>query len=93
MNRTYVITGAGSGIGAATAKALKDLGNIVIGVDLKNSDIDADLSTPLGRHDGAKKVIEASNGSIDAVIVRKGNPAWLYVKRGFFMRFSIHFLY
>jgi len=43
MNRTYVITGAGSGIGAATAKALKDLGNIVIGVDLKNSDIDADL--------------------------------------------------
>jgi NAD(P)-dependent dehydrogenase (short-subunit alcohol dehydrogenase family) len=72
MNRTYVITGAGSGIGAATAKALKDLGSIVIGVDLKNSDIDADLSTPLGRHDGAKKVIEASNGSIDAVIACAG---------------------
>ena len=72
MNRTYVITGAGSGIGAATAKALKDLGNIVIGVDLKNSDIDADLSTPLGRHEGAKKVIEASNGSIDAVIACAG---------------------
>jgi len=47
MNRTYVITGAGSGIGAATAKALKDLGNIVIGVDLKNSDIEADLSIHL----------------------------------------------
>ena len=72
MTRTYVITGAGSGIGAATAKALKDSGNIVIGVDLKNSDIDADLSTPLGRHDGAKKVIEAANGSIDAVIACAG---------------------
>jgi NAD(P)-dependent dehydrogenase (short-subunit alcohol dehydrogenase family) len=72
MTRTYVITGAGSGIGAATAKALKDLGNIVIGVDLKNSDIDADLSTPLGRHDGAKKVIETANGSIDAVIACAG---------------------
>jgi NAD(P)-dependent dehydrogenase (short-subunit alcohol dehydrogenase family) len=72
MNRTYVITGAGSGIGAATAKALKDLGNIVIGVDLQNSDIDADLSTPLGRHEGAKKVIEAANGSIDAVIACAG---------------------
>jgi NAD(P)-dependent dehydrogenase (short-subunit alcohol dehydrogenase family) len=72
MNRTYVITGAGSGIGAATAKALKDLGNIVIGVDLKNSDIDADLSTPLGRHDAAKKVIKISNGSIDAVIACAG---------------------
>jgi NAD(P)-dependent dehydrogenase (short-subunit alcohol dehydrogenase family) len=72
MNRTYVITGAGSGIGAATAKALKDLGNIVIGVDLKNSDIDADLGTPLGRHDGAKNVIQASNGSIDAVIACAG---------------------
>jgi NAD(P)-dependent dehydrogenase (short-subunit alcohol dehydrogenase family) len=39
MNRTYVITGAGSGIGAATAKALKVLGNIVIGVDLKHTQL------------------------------------------------------
>ena len=44
----------------------------MIGVDLKNSDIDADLSTPLGRHEGAKKVIETANGSIDAVIACAG---------------------
>ena len=47
MTRTYVITGSASGIGAATAKLLKDAGNTVIGVDLKNADVEADLSTHL----------------------------------------------
>ena len=57
MTRTYVITGSASGIGLATAEKLKSLGNTVIGVDIHNADVVADLSTPLGRHDGAKKVI------------------------------------
>ena len=72
MTRTYVITGSASGIGLATAERLKSLGNSVIGVDIHNADVVADLSTPLGRHDGAKKVIEAANGSIDAVIACAG---------------------
>jgi NAD(P)-dependent dehydrogenase (short-subunit alcohol dehydrogenase family) len=72
MTRTYVITGAASGIGAATAKILKDAGHIVIGVDLENSDVNADLSTALGRHDGAAAVVDASHGQIDAVIACAG---------------------
>ena len=47
MTRTYVITGAASGIGAATSKILKSAGHTVIGVDLENSDVNADLSLSL----------------------------------------------
>ena len=72
MTRTYVITGAASGIGAATAKMLKDAGQKVIGVDLENSDVNTDLSTVLGRHEGATKVIKISEGTIDAVIACAG---------------------
>lgn len=50
----YVVTGAGSGIGAGTAGFLKEQGHTVIGVDLKNTDISADLSSPEGR----QKVVE-----------------------------------
>jgi NAD(P)-dependent dehydrogenase (short-subunit alcohol dehydrogenase family) len=72
MTRTYVITGAASGIGAATSKILKHTGHTVIGVDLENSDVNADLSTALGRHDGAAAVVDLSKGKIDAVIACAG---------------------
>jgi len=66
--RTYVITGAASGIGAATAVLLQERGAKVIGVDIHNSDINADLSTSLGRKEAAKTAIKLSGGSIDGVI-------------------------
>jgi NAD(P)-dependent dehydrogenase (short-subunit alcohol dehydrogenase family) len=72
MTRTYVITGSASGIGAATSKILRAAGNIVIGVDLKNADVETDLSTALGRHEGATKAISISEGKIDAVIACAG---------------------
>lgn len=72
MTRTYVITGAASGIGAATAKILKASGNKVIGVDIKGSDVNADLSTSAGRQEAANSAIEQSGGSIDAVIACAG---------------------
>ena len=72
MSRTYVITGAGSGIGAATARILRERGKTVIGVDLKNSDIDADLSNLQGRLDATKAAADAANGKVDAVIACAG---------------------
>lgn len=75
MPRTYIITGAGSGIGAATAAILRAQGATVIGVDLKNSDITADLSTPEGRRQGAEDAIEAAGGKLDAVIACAGISA------------------
>jgi NAD(P)-dependent dehydrogenase (short-subunit alcohol dehydrogenase family) len=72
MTRTYVITGAASGIGAATAKILKSSGNKVIGVDINDTDVKADLSTADGRKEAAKAAIEMSGGVIDAVIACAG---------------------
>lgn len=47
--RTYVVSGAASGIGAATAELLRDRGHRVIGVDRRDADVIADLSTGAGR--------------------------------------------
>ncbi len=51
---TYVVTGAASGIGRAIKLALESGGQQVIGVDLKESDICADLS----RSDQVESVLE-----------------------------------
>ncbi|WP_310961927.1 SDR family oxidoreductase [Nocardioides terrisoli] len=56
--RTYVVTGAASGIGAATRTLLESQGHRVIGVDLRDTDVTADLSTPEGR----RRVIDAVAG-------------------------------
>lgn len=49
MGRTYVVTGAASGIGAATVGLLRDQGHRVVSVDLHDADVTADLSTDAGR--------------------------------------------
>ena len=72
MGRTFVITGTASGIAAATSRILKEAGNKVIGIDIKDADIEADLSTRQGRLEAAKKAIELTGGSIDAVIACAG---------------------
>ena len=70
--RTYVITGAASGIGKATAELLTERGARVIGVDLRDADVEADLSTAEGREEMVAKVTELSGGTIDAVIANAG---------------------
>lgn len=70
--RTYVITGAASGIGKATSELLQERGHAVIGVDLKGSDVDADLSTAEGRAAMVEAVTEKSGGTIDAIIAGAG---------------------
>jgi NAD(P)-dependent dehydrogenase (short-subunit alcohol dehydrogenase family) len=47
--RTYVVSGAASGIGAATAALLREQGHRVVTVDLRDADVVADLSTAQGR--------------------------------------------
>lgn len=49
MTRTYVVSGAASGIGAATTALLRADGHRVITLDLHDADVVADLATPEGR--------------------------------------------
>lgn len=72
MTRTYVVTGAASGIGKATAELLTERGHRVIGVDIRNTDVTADLSTAEGRAALVSGVAELSGGTIDAIIANAG---------------------
>lgn len=86
MSRTYVITGAGSGIGAATAALLRERGENVIGVDLRGAEVEADLSTAAGRTAAVAAAVELAGGSVDAVIACAGiaAPSPLTVKVNYF---------
>lgn len=69
--RIVVVTGAGSGIGKATAELLRSNGDEVIGVDLRGADIDVDLSNA---ESIAQMVAEisAQHDHIDAVVANAG---------------------
>ncbi|MDO5644959.1 MAG: SDR family oxidoreductase [Dermabacter sp.] len=73
--RTYVVTGARAGIGHVTARLLAEAGHRVIGVGRRDTDIVADLGSAAGRADGARAVVEAAGGTIDAVIACAGNTS------------------
>ena len=66
--RTYVISGAASGIGAATSARLATDGHRVIGVDLRGADVEADLSTDAGRAEAVRRVAELAPDGIDGLV-------------------------
>lgn len=70
--RTYLITGAASGIGRSVSEYLEDRGQRVIGADLKGADIVADLSTVQGRASLVEQATGLSSGRLDAVLAVAG---------------------
>jgi NAD(P)-dependent dehydrogenase (short-subunit alcohol dehydrogenase family) len=70
--RTIVITGSGSGLGAAVRARLEAAGDRVIGVDLRGQEIDADLATPTGRSAAMNAVLDLTEGTIDGLVVCAG---------------------
>jgi NAD(P)-dependent dehydrogenase (short-subunit alcohol dehydrogenase family) len=72
MARTALVTGSASGIGKATAATLADRGYTVIGADLHDADITADLSTGEGRAALVEEATRLSGGTIDAVLAIAG---------------------
>ena len=70
--RTYAVTGAGSGIGAATAACLRAGGHRVIACDLREGDVAADLATAGGRAALVEGVTRLSGGRLDGVIANAG---------------------
>jgi NAD(P)-dependent dehydrogenase (short-subunit alcohol dehydrogenase family) len=72
--RTVVVTGSASGMGAATKARLEADGQRVIGVDLRDADVVADLGTVEGRQAAVEAVAERADGAIDGLVTWAGVP-------------------
>jgi NAD(P)-dependent dehydrogenase (short-subunit alcohol dehydrogenase family) len=70
--RTVVVTGSASGMGAATKAHLEGDGQRVIGVDLRDADVIADLSTVAGRQAAIDGVAQRADGAIDGLVTWAG---------------------
>ena len=69
---TVAVTGSASGIGAATSTALRAAGREVIGVDLRNADVLADLSSSEGVQSAIDAVLDRCGGVLDGVVLCAG---------------------
>jgi len=87
--RSVAVTGSASGIGAAAAAALRAQGVRVIGVDLRDAEVEADLSTPHGRDAAVSGVLAHCDGVLDGAVACAGlgglvHPAPLVVSVNYF---------
>jgi NAD(P)-dependent dehydrogenase (short-subunit alcohol dehydrogenase family) len=71
---TVAVTGAASGIGAATRARLQAAGHRVIGIDVSDGDVVADLAGPVGRLAAIDAVISACDGRLDGLVTAAGVP-------------------
>jgi len=83
------ITGSASGIGAAVKQRFEAEGYESIGVDLRDADVCADLSTPEGRSAAVDGVLERCGGALDRLVLCAGlgsaiEPASLVCKVNYF---------
>jgi NAD(P)-dependent dehydrogenase (short-subunit alcohol dehydrogenase family) len=70
--RTVVVTGSASGMGEATKARLEADGQRVIGVDIHDADVVADLGTVEGRQAAIDGVTERVEGAIDGLVTWAG---------------------
>ncbi len=85
MDRTYVVTGAASGIGAATTHYLRERGGRVVTCDLHDADVIGDLSASEGRAAVIDGVTRLLAGRIDAIVANAGGgPPETSVSLNFF---------
>ncbi|GAB2686791.1 SDR family oxidoreductase [Saccharopolyspora gloriosae] len=68
----HAVTGSASGMGKAAADKLRAAGHTVIGVDVEEADVPADLSTPEGRRAAAAGVLRAAGGRLDGAVLAAG---------------------
>lgn len=86
MPRRTVVTGSANGIGRALAELLRARGEEVVGVDLRDAEVVADLSTPEGRAAAVAGVRDLVGHQIDALVTCAGvaEPSPLMVRINYF---------
>lgn len=70
--RTIAVTGAAGGIGSALRARLERDGHSVIGIDVRDAEVTADLGTPAGRDAMVAAVTEHCGGGLDGVVAAAG---------------------
>jgi len=70
--RNIVISGSASGIGLACAEKFRSLGDRVIGIDIRDADIIADLSTKQGRKHAIDEALALTGSAIDGLVLSAG---------------------
>lgn len=85
-SRTIAVTGAASGIGQALAALLRERGEQVIDVDLKDATVVADLSDPAGREHAVREIRRLCGGVLDGLVTCAGTavPSQLMVRVNYF---------
>ncbi len=83
------ITGSASGIGAAVKSRFEAEGYQTIGVDLRDADVQADLSTPDGRASAVAGILARCGGALDRLVLCAGlgssvKPASLICRVNYF---------
>ncbi|MCC7078231.1 MAG: SDR family oxidoreductase [Acidimicrobiia bacterium] len=68
---TFVVTGSASGIGAAVSRHLGEAGHTVVGVDIRDADVTADLASPAGR-EAAVHAVQAMTDRLDGAVLCAG---------------------
>jgi NAD(P)-dependent dehydrogenase (short-subunit alcohol dehydrogenase family) len=69
---TVAVTGSAGGIGGAIRRRIEAAGHRVIGVDLRDTEVVADLSSADGRIGAVADVVGASGGTLDGLVVAAG---------------------
>lgn len=68
----YIVSGSASGIGGAVREMYTAAGHTVIGIDIRNADICADLSTAEGRQQAIEEGLKRCGGTLDGLILCAG---------------------
>ena len=69
---TVAITGSAGGIGSATRSRLEASGARVIGIDVRDAEVIADLATADGRAAMVREVTAACDGALDGLVAAAG---------------------
>jgi len=69
---TVAVTGSAGGIGSALRRRLEAAGHTVVGIDVRDAEVVADLATATGRAAMVAAVVEQSGGALDGVVAAAG---------------------